>query len=209
MPPVARRWSRARRAPTSTRPPRTPTAIYKANLTYQATEDALVYATFSQGFRPGGINRRGTLPPYGAGHARQLRRSAGRPPSGRSTSTRPVYQLDWKNIQLSFLGPNGLTEIRNAGIARIRGVELATGYSAGGLTVNLSGSINDAKTRRDFCKFAVEADPFDCSLSAPDSQTDDDLAARTERGARAGRHAAAGHPDVQGQRGGALRIPDR
>jgi outer membrane receptor protein involved in Fe transport len=31
--------------------------IFKANLSWQATDDALIYATFSQGFRSGGFNR--------------------------------------------------------------------------------------------------------------------------------------------------------
>ena len=38
----------------------------RVNLTYKFTEEAMVYATYSEGFRPGGINRRGTLPPYEA-----------------------------------------------------------------------------------------------------------------------------------------------
>ncbi len=39
--------------------------IHKLNLTYTIDPDMLVYATWSRGFRPGGINRRGSLPPYG------------------------------------------------------------------------------------------------------------------------------------------------
>src|SRR3546814_5592993 len=39
--------------------------IHKLNLTHKITDDVLVYGTWSRGFRPGGINRRGTLPPYG------------------------------------------------------------------------------------------------------------------------------------------------
>ena len=34
--------------------------IYKANLSWQVTEDALLYATYSEGFRGGGFNRNGT-----------------------------------------------------------------------------------------------------------------------------------------------------
>ena len=41
-------------------------AIFKLNATYKINDDALVYATWSRGYRPGGVNRRGTLPPYGA-----------------------------------------------------------------------------------------------------------------------------------------------
>src|SRR4051812_10224550 len=37
---------------------------HRVNLTWKITPDQMVYATWSKGFRPGGINRRGTLPPY-------------------------------------------------------------------------------------------------------------------------------------------------
>ena len=136
-------------------------AIYKLNATYKINDDVMVYATWSQGFRPGGINRRGSLPPY-------------RPDTldnyeiGWKTQFGPVrfngaiYQEDWKDIQLSFLGENGLSEVRNAGIARIRGVEADLGFREGGFTLNLSGSYNDAKIRKDFCAIA-NAD-FDCSV---------------------------------------------
>ncbi|RYD42033.1 MAG: TonB-dependent receptor, partial [Sphingomonadales bacterium] len=40
--------------------------IHKLNLTYKFTDDVMMYATWSRGFRPGGINRRGSLPPYGS-----------------------------------------------------------------------------------------------------------------------------------------------
>ena len=35
-------------------------AIYRLNATYKIDDKKLVYATWSQGYRPGGINRRGT-----------------------------------------------------------------------------------------------------------------------------------------------------
>jgi hypothetical protein len=37
---------------------------HRLNLTWKPTDDLMVYATWSRGFRPGGINRRGTIPPY-------------------------------------------------------------------------------------------------------------------------------------------------
>src|SRR5205814_10627921 len=38
------------------------------NLTYKFTHDAMVYATYSKGFRPGGVNRtaQAGVPPYAA-----------------------------------------------------------------------------------------------------------------------------------------------
>lgn len=142
-------------------------AIYKLNATYKITPDVLVYATWSQGFRPGGINRRGTLPPYLADTLDNYE-LGWKTRFGDVTFNGAIYQEDWNDIQLSFLGENGLTEIRNAGIARIRGVEADFTYRAGGLTLSLSGSYNDATIRRDFCLIANPA--FDCTLDPGDGR---------------------------------------
>ncbi len=143
-------------------------AIYKLNATYKITDDVLVYATWSQGFRPGGINRRGTLPPYLADTLDNYE-LGWKTRFGDVTFNGAVYQEDWNDIQLSFLGANGLTEIRNAGIARIRGIESDLTYRAGGLTLGLSGSYNDATIRRDFCRIANPQ--FDCTFDPGDGRT--------------------------------------
>jgi iron complex outermembrane recepter protein len=137
-------------------------AIWKLNANYRVSDDVLVYATWSRGFRPGGINRRGTLPPYGPDTLDNYE-------LGWKTTFGPfrfngaVYQQDWSGIQLSFLGANGLTEIRNAGIARIRGVEADIGFRSGGFSLNAGGSYNDAEIRRNFCRIANPT--FDCTTA--------------------------------------------
>jgi iron complex outermembrane receptor protein len=143
--------------------------IHKLNATYKFSDDALVYATWSRGFRPGGINRRGSLPPYGADELDNYE-LGWKTTFGAFRWNGAVYQEDWNNIQLSFLGANGLSEVRNAGIARIRGVEMDVGYRQGGFTINAGFSYNDAKITRDFCEVANAT--YDCttpgnSLLAP------------------------------------------
>jgi outer membrane receptor protein involved in Fe transport len=142
--------------------------IHRLNLTYRFNDDALIYATWSRGFRPGGINRRGTLPPYGPDFIENY--ELGLKTSwldNRLIFNAAVYQLDWTNIQLSFLGANGLTEIRNAGNARIRGLELdLTGRPADGLTLSVGAAFNDAEITEDFCLIANEA--FDCTMPGSD-----------------------------------------
>ena len=136
--------------------------IHKLNATYKVTDDVLVYATWSRGFRPGGINRRGTLPPYGSDKLDNYE-LGWKTTFGAFRWNGAVFQEDWNNIQLSFLGANGLTEIRNAGVARIRGVEMDAGYRAGGFSLNAGFSYNDAKSQRDFCKIANAT--FNCTTA--------------------------------------------
>lgn len=141
--------------------------IHKLNATYKFNDKALVYATWSRGFRPGGVNRRGTLPPYLPDQIDNYE-LGWKTSFGRLRFNGAVYQLDWNDIQLSFLGANGLSEVRNAGIARIRGIEADVGYRQGGFTFNAGLSYNKAEIRRDFCKIANAA--FDCTLPGTDAR---------------------------------------
>lgn len=97
--------------------------IHRLNLTYNITDDHMVYATWSRGFRPGGSNRRGGvafladfLTNYEVGFKFAMA-------DGMLRWNAAAFQLDWDNFQFAILGLNGLTEIRNAASARIRGIE--------------------------------------------------------------------------------------
>ena len=140
--------------------------IHRLNATWKPNADSLFYATWSRGFRPGGINRRGTLPPYQPDFISNY--EAGTKltlDGGRMRLNAAVYQLDWKDIQLSFLGANGLTEIRNAGNARIRGAEVDFYYRPmPSLTLSAGAAYNHGKLTNAFCKIANE--DFDCGLDA-------------------------------------------
>jgi iron complex outermembrane recepter protein len=150
--------------------------IHRLNATYKFNEDALVYATVSRGFRPGGVNRRGTLPPYQADFIDNY--ELGFKTSWLDNRMRlngAIYQLDWSDIQLSFLGANGLTEIRNAGNARIRGAELDFFLApTAGLTFSAGASYNDAEITEDFCLIANTQ--FDCTIAADDGTENELLA---------------------------------
>lgn len=125
----------------------------KVTLTYKLDSSKLVYATYSKGFRPGGINRRSTLPPYRADYLENY--EAGWKTTWLNNSFRwngAVFMEDWKNFQFSILGANGLTEIKNANQARIKGVESdITWVPVPGLTINASAAYTDAKLTANYC----------------------------------------------------------
>ena len=146
--------------------------VHRLNLTYKPNEDLLFYATWSRGFRPGGINRRGTLPPYLPDFITNYEAGAKISFGNGSHFNVAAYQLNWADIQLSFLGANGLSEVRNAGDARIRGLEADLFLRlAPGLTWSTGASYNNAKLLNDFCQYSNPNN--DCTIPGPDDRDAD------------------------------------
>jgi len=125
---------------------------YRLNATYKFEEGKMVYATLSTGFRPGGINRRGTLPPYGADFLKN--HEVGWKTSWMGNRLRwngALFYEKWNDFQFSFLGANGLTEIQNAGKAKMKGVETDINWLVtDGLTLVGSAAYTDAELNEDY-----------------------------------------------------------
>jgi outer membrane receptor protein involved in Fe transport len=127
-------------------------SLGRFNLTWQASDTKMLYATWSEGFRPGGNNRRGGLPytsdlltNYEAGWKTSWA-------DNRVSWNGAVFQEDWKDFQFSYLGANGLTEIRNAGQARIRGLETDLRWAATyNLAITGGAAFYDSKLTQDYC----------------------------------------------------------
>lgn len=131
----------------------------RVSLEYKLTPDHMVYATWSKGFRPGGANRRSVslgqpLPPYKADYLKNYELGWKTTWLGnRLRFNGAVFQEDWDDFQFSYLGPNALTEVRNAGSARIRGIEAYLDWAVTpDLLLNAGASYTDAKLTADFCK---------------------------------------------------------
>ena len=142
---------------------------HRVNLTWKPSDDVMTYATWSRGFRPGGINRRATIVPYAADFLTNYELGVKTTlADGMIRLNAAVYQQEWKRFQFSFLGENSFTEIHNGPNARIRGIEADINVRpTDGLTFSAAASYTDAKTRNNLCK---EDDPtFSC--------TGDDVAA--------------------------------
>ena len=132
--------------------------VYRLNAEWKPQENLMFYATASKGFRPGGINRRGEIPPYDADFLYNYE-------LGWKTTLGPVrwngaiYHQKWKKFQFSFLGENSFTEIHNGKDAEINGIETDINYVRGGLTLNAAAAYTDAKTKGDVCGFVTDEEP--------------------------------------------------
>jgi len=137
--------------------------IHRLNLTWKVDPDHMVYATWSRGFRPGGINRRADIAPYKADYLTNY--EVGWKTSWFDRKLRwngAVFVDDWKNFQYSFLGANSFTEIHNGPNARIKGIESDVSlYPMRGLSLTATGAYLDAKIRNNLC--ALDDPTFQCA----------------------------------------------
>lgn len=125
----------------------------KLNVTYHIDKDKMVYATYSKGFRPGGVNRRGNLPPYQPDYLKNY--EIGWKTTWLGDTLRfngALFVEDWNNFQFSFLGQNALTQIANAGNARIKGIESDLTFAATDhLTLTGAFALLDARLTQAYC----------------------------------------------------------
>jgi iron complex outermembrane recepter protein len=134
-------------------------SLPKFNLTYKVTDDALIYATYSKGYRPGGVNRRTQAPPdpplatYDPDYLKNY--ELGFKTSWFDNHLRfdgAFFWEDWNNFQFGFLGQNSFTIVRNAGSARIKGAEQEIDWvPTPGLNIHLAATELDPKLSKDFC----------------------------------------------------------
>src|SRR5450631_3427432 len=145
--------------------------VPRINLTYKITPDAMVYATYSKGFRPGGVNRtaQAGIGPYQADFLTNYE-------IGWKTQwfdhhlrwNGAIFKEDWKNFQFSFLGENSVTIIENGGNARIRGIENEIEFAATtNLTLSSGFTFLDPKLTQDYCNEPDPANPSQQAHSNP------------------------------------------
>jgi iron complex outermembrane receptor protein len=129
-------------------------ATFKATLTYKFDSDHLVYATASSGFRPGGVNRAGVLPPYTSDTLYNY--EFGWKTSWDNNQFRwngALFWENWDNFQFAFLGLNSLTQIANAASATVRGLETDFTWAVDpNLTLSGSGSFINSELDKAFCQ---------------------------------------------------------
>jgi len=139
--------------------------LYRFNAQWRPTDAVMLYATWSKGFRPGGINRQPTAPAYGPDFL--INYEAGWKATFLGSRLRwngAIYHERWESIQFSFLGANSLTVTQNGRNANANGIETDINYTEGGLSLSAAAAYTDAKTSGNICNAAIVVDPSpDCT----------------------------------------------
>src|SRR5258706_10669407 len=127
----------------------------KLNFSLKIDDARMVYVTFAKGFRPGGINRVGSLPPYKADYLKSV--EFGWKTSWMNNQLRfngAVYFEKWNDFQFAFLGPNSVTQVANAGDAKIHGLETQIDWAVSNrLTLSSGLAFTDATLSNDYFGF--------------------------------------------------------
>ena len=140
---------------------------HRVSAQYKPNDDLMFYATWSRGFRPGGINRQPNAPAYDPDYLTNYE-------AGWKASFGPVrwngtiYHQIWKGFQFSFLGENSLTVIQNGRDAVANGIETDFSYVSGGLSLNAAAAFTDAKTKGNICESILDDEACsDSSIITP------------------------------------------
>jgi outer membrane receptor protein involved in Fe transport len=128
-------------------------ATFKASLQYKFDADRMVYATVSSGYRPGGVNRNGSLPPYTSDMLYNY--ELGWKTTWNNGEIRwngAVFWENWDDFQFSYLGQFSLTQIANAGSATVRGLETDLTWAVTpNLTLSGAGSFINSELTKSVC----------------------------------------------------------
>lgn len=137
--------------------------VPKVSLSYKIDEEKMVYVTYSRGFRPGGINRNATVPPYESDYLTNY--ELGWKTTWADNRVRfngAIFYDEFEDIQFSFLPPSGagLSVVKNAGDAEIKGVEGELAFAVTD-SFTLSGGFSyiDAKLKDDYFEDEAATEP--------------------------------------------------
>ncbi len=129
---------------------------FKANLEYRIDDDKMVYVTWSEGFRAGGVNRARVpgIPKYDPDFVTNYEFGWKMAlADGAVRFNGAAYIVDWDNFQFGFLDfdVSNLTIVQNVGNSQTKGLEWDLVWAANDRnTLTFAGSYTDASLQTDF-----------------------------------------------------------
>jgi iron complex outermembrane recepter protein len=136
-------------------------SVYRFNASWRPTDSVMLYATWSEGYRPGGINRN----PFAGDYIRDILTNyeigwKTRFAEDRVQLNGAIFLEDWDDIQVSFQGANGITQVANGGKAQVKGIEAQLDWlPTDSLRLGLAVAYYDSELKKDFCD--LDNDDFD------------------------------------------------
>ena len=127
--------------------------VWRVNLSWKATDTSMLYATWSEGYRPGGINRNPFVGDYVSDFLTNYELGwKSRFADDRFQFNGAVFLEEWDDIQVSFQGANGITQVDNGPQAEVQGIEAQLDWLAtDNLRIGTSLAYYDSELKDDYC----------------------------------------------------------
>lgn len=127
---------------------------HRLSLSYDLDDDHMVYATYSTGYRPGGVNRSLVFPPFTSDTISNY--EVGFKTQNADHTVRfngAIFHQTWDDFQFGQSPPGfqGVTFTLNGGLAEVNGVELDFSGRFGDWDLSAAGAYIDATLGREFC----------------------------------------------------------
>jgi outer membrane receptor protein involved in Fe transport len=128
-------------------------SVYRVNLSWNATETAMLYATWSEGYRPGGVQRDPRAGDFLADFLTNYELGwKTRWADDRFQFNGAIFMDEWEDIQIAFQGANGITQVDNGPSAEISGAEIQLDWlPTDNFRLGAALAYYDSKLKDDYC----------------------------------------------------------
>ena len=141
--------------------------VSRVNLTWQISDDHMMYGTWSEGYRPGGINRAPGAGNYTSDFLTNW--ELGWKTQWMDNTLQfngAVFKEEWDDFQISFTGANAITQVANGPSAEVLGLEgQILWVPTDNLTVSGAFTFIDSELLSDYANF--DADGNVTAILAP------------------------------------------
>jgi iron complex outermembrane recepter protein len=128
-------------------------SVYRVNLTWNATEESMFYATWSEGYRPGGVQRDPRAGNYQSDFLTNYELGwKTRFADDRLQFNGAIFLDEWDDIQVSLQGENGITQVANGPSAEVTGAEVTLDWlPTENFRLGASIAYYDTELKDDYC----------------------------------------------------------
>lgn len=127
--------------------------VSRLNLSWNVSDDSMLYFTWSEGYRPGGIQRRPTLGEYESDFLTNT--EIGWKTQWADNTFQfngAIFTQDWDDIQIGLTGENAITLVDNGPSASVDGLEIDLLWlPTDRLRISAAASFYDSQLEDDYC----------------------------------------------------------
>jgi len=131
--------------------------VSRVNVNWTLNDDSMVYFTWSEGYRPGGVQRNPNAGEFLSDFLTNT--EAGWKSQWMDNSVQfngAIFHQSWDDIQVSFTGDNAITAVNNGPTAEVTGLEASLLWLASdSLRISSSVAFYDSKLEDDYCNFSA------------------------------------------------------